>query len=85
MIRKQRKAQWLYECRTCEYTSRTSTDLFGAQENQQRHEKSLGHFGNAASSIVTDAFAPMLAAFGWAPLHPWQEAVLTRAMWEAGK
>lgn len=83
MIRKQRKAQWLYECPTCEYTSRTSTDLFGAQENQLHHERSLGHFGNAASSIVRDAFAPMLAAFGWAPLQPWQEAALTRAMWDA--
>ena len=82
MIRKQRKAQWLYECRAYNHTSGISPDLFGAIEAQQRHEKGLSHFGNAASSIVREVVAPMLAAFGWAPLQPWQEAVLARAMWD---
>lgn len=60
MIRKQRKAQWLYECRTCDYTSPVTTDLFGAQENHLRHERTGGHtfkmIGQAFQAIV-DVFA----------------------------
>ncbi|CAH0233368.1 hypothetical protein SRABI26_02705 [Arthrobacter sp. Bi26] len=81
MIRKEAKARWAYTCEPCSVHV-THPDQFRAIETQQRHEKGLGHFGNAFSSIVRDAFAPLLSAFGWAPLHPWQEAVLTRAMWE---
>lgn len=59
MIRKQRKAQWIYECRVCEHTSGTSTDLFGAQENQLHHERSLDH----AFKLIGQAFQPIVDAF----------------------
>jgi hypothetical protein len=39
MIRKERKARWVYRCATCDYTSPASTDHFGAQEWQQRHQR----------------------------------------------
>lgn len=59
MIRKQRKAQWLYVCPTCDYTSGISTDLFGAQENQLHHERSLAH----VFKVIAQAFRPVVDAY----------------------
>lgn len=59
MIRKQRKAQWLYVCPTCDYSSGISTDLFGAQENQLHHEQGLAH----AFKMIGQAFQPVVDAY----------------------
>ncbi|URC18099.1 hypothetical protein QEO76_gp38 [Arthrobacter phage Cole] len=57
MIRKERKAQWVYRCSPCDYTSPASVDLFGAQEWQQKHERaSLVHFQNK----LVEAFRPLV-------------------------
>ena len=59
MIRKLRKAQWLYVCPTCDYTSRVTTDLFGAQENQLHHEQTFAH----AFKMIGQAFEPVIEAY----------------------
>jgi len=49
MIRKERKARWVYACRRCNI-ERTSVDYFGAIEHQQRHERSLQHVSKAVET-----------------------------------
>lgn len=56
MIRKLRKARWVYRCSPCDYTSPASVDLFGAQESGQRHRGSLGHLQNN----LVEAFKPLV-------------------------
>jgi len=84
MIRKEGKARWTYTCEPCDVHA-TSPDQFRAIEHQQRHEKGFGHFGNVFSTALHETFTPMLSAFGWGALQPWQEAAFTRAMWEGGR
>ncbi|WNM72285.1 hypothetical protein SEA_GUSANITA_66 [Arthrobacter phage Gusanita] len=67
MIRKERKARWVYRCSPCDYTSPASVDLFGAKEWQQRHERAaaLVHgFQGLAAAVqpIIDAYAIMARA-----------------------
>jgi hypothetical protein len=83
MIRKEAKARWVYTCEPCNVHA-THHDQFRAIEHQQRHEKGFGHFGNAFGAAMRESFAPMLSSLG-STLDQWQEALLTRAMWERGQ
>lgn len=57
MIRKERKARWVYRCSPCDYTSPASVDLFGAQEWQQKHERAnFIHYQNG----IIEAFRPLV-------------------------
>lgn len=61
-IRKVRKAQWVYECRTCDTRSRPSTDLFGAVEAKHRHMRTSAHVFRgmeAAIGSVAEAYLQM--------------------------
>jgi hypothetical protein len=51
MIRRERKARWVYRCSPCDYTSPVSVDLFGAQEWQQRHDRGAG-FTHAVQGVA---------------------------------
>lgn len=53
MIRKERKARWVYECEACGITS-VSPDHFGAVEFGQHHERSLAHAYGVFNSAATD-------------------------------
>lgn len=83
MIRKEAKARWVYTCKPCGLTA-AYPDQFRAIERQQRHERTFSHFGNAFGTALKETFAPILSSVGWA-LDPWQEEILTRAMWERGR
>ncbi|MFS0718845.1 hypothetical protein ABC337_04930 [Arthrobacter sp. 1P04PC] len=63
MIRKEAKARWVYECLACDYTSPTSADLFGAQENQLRHTRTFDHASKPLVDSVTD-FAEAITELG---------------------
>lgn len=58
MIRKVRKACWLYECRTCE-VSATGPDQWTPYEFGWKHERSSAHH----FKVVGKAFEPMVDAF----------------------
>lgn len=81
MIRKEGKARWVYECRDCSVRA-TYPDQFRAIEREQTHEKSLSHFGATTSAAIRRTFQPLMDAFGFGRLEPWQEQVLARSLWE---
>lgn len=68
MIRKERKARWVYRCSPCDYTSPASVDMFGAQEWQQRHDRERP-FTHAIQGIartlqpIIDAYASLARTF----------------------
>ncbi|QAY16111.1 hypothetical protein SEA_ELESAR_60 [Arthrobacter phage Elesar] len=68
MIRKERKARWVYRCSPCDYTSPASVDLFGAQEWQQRHERSaaLTHAWQGLAAMVKPAIDFVQSVIGTA-------------------
>jgi hypothetical protein len=80
-VRKEGKARWVYECQDCSVTA-TYPDQFRAIEREQRHEKTFSHFGTSIGKTVRDTFQPLMDAFGFGRLEPWQEQVLTRSLWE---
>jgi len=81
MIRKEGKARWVYECPPCNVAG-TYPDQFRAIEREQAHEQSYAHFGCSIGKAVRDTFQPLMDAFGFGRLDPWQEQVLTRSLWE---
>ncbi|AZS11751.1 hypothetical protein HOU96_gp54 [Arthrobacter phage Maja] len=61
MIRKIAKANWVHRCSTCDYTSRRSVDLFGAQETEQGHLRSAGHRAEVFIQACVAAAEPLTA------------------------
>lgn len=59
MIRKLRKAQWVYDCELCGTRSLPSPDLFGVYEAKNRHLNGPRHLANALRA----AYEPFKAAF----------------------
>jgi hypothetical protein len=59
MIRKLGKANWVYRCSLCDYTSRRSVDMFGAQEAEQRHRHSTSHQAEVLTQAFIAAVEPM--------------------------
>lgn len=57
MMRKLRKAQWVYECGDCGWTSYPSPDLFGAREAESWHQHMPGH----REEMLRQAFVPIAA------------------------
>lgn len=81
MIRKEGKARWVYTCEECGVHA-TYPDHFRAIEREQAHEKSYAHFGRSIGKAVRETFQPLMDAFGFGRLEPWQEQVFARSLWE---
>jgi len=81
MIRKEGKARWVYECQPCSEHG-AYPDQFRAIEHKQKHERTFGHFGKTVAADIRETFQPLMDAFGFGRLEPWQEQVLTRSLWE---
>lgn len=64
MIRKERKARWVYRCSPCDYTSPASVDMFGAQEWQQWHGRAaaLAHAFQGVGAAIELVVKSFLAA-----------------------
>ena len=65
-IRKQRKAQWVYDCSLCGITTAPRTDLFGAVEAKRQHINGRQHTAamlNAMGAAWEKAFTDLGKAF----------------------
>ncbi|AXH44445.1 hypothetical protein PP353_gp69 [Arthrobacter phage Kumotta] len=80
-VRKEGKARWVYECQPCNVDA-VYPDQFRAIEHEQRHEKTFAHFGTSIGNAVRETFQPLMDAFGFGKLEPWQEQVFARSLWE---
>ncbi|WP_168223094.1 hypothetical protein [Pseudarthrobacter sp. NIBRBAC000502770] len=58
MIRKERKACWIYTCPTCDVTA-TGPDQWTVYEFQWHHVRSLAH----AFKVIGQAFQPVVDAY----------------------
>ncbi|UXM92547.1 hypothetical protein [Paenarthrobacter sp. JL.01a] len=81
MIRKEGKARWVFTCEECAVHA-TYPDHFRAIERKQRHVQTFKHFGNSIGATVRETFQPLMDAFGWGRLAPWQEQAFARSLWE---
>lgn len=61
MIRKERKARWVYTCKLCNIKA-AYPDQFRAIERQQRHERSSAHMAEAFTRAFTAAVEPLSTA-----------------------
>lgn len=57
-LRKAAKANWHWDCRTCDYTSPRSPDRYGAELYGWDHEQTAEHVGKA----LIEVFAPIQEA-----------------------
>lgn len=66
-IRKVRKAQWVYDCKLCDTTTKPRTDLFGACEARRQHINGQLHFNNTLQAMAVPfqkAINEVAGAFG---------------------